>query len=157
MSVDSGYYDDDDYEDDDDEKPQRSDSEWAELRRAKKAREKAEKELAAMKRQIAFRDAGIDPNDPRMSYFVKGYDGEADAAAIKAEAVKAGFLQDEARSEPDSEPIDAQARISKAATGAETVDSGLESGLEAAYAEGGTSGMMRFLAEHGVPIASSDV
>jgi len=49
-------------------------------------------QLAGLKRTEAFRSAGINPNDPRQSYFVKGYDGEIDPEPIRAAAVEAGFL-----------------------------------------------------------------
>ena len=39
-----------------------------------------------------FRSAGLDPDDSRVKYFVKGYDGELDAEAIRQEAMAAGFL-----------------------------------------------------------------
>ena len=49
-------------------------------------------QLAGLQRTEAFRSAGINPNDPRQSYFVKGYDGEIDPEPIRAAAVEAGFL-----------------------------------------------------------------
>ncbi len=49
-------------------------------------------QLAGLQRTEAFRSAGINPNDPRQSYFVKGYDGETDPESIRAAAVEAGFL-----------------------------------------------------------------
>ena len=51
-----------------------------------------EAELSAYKRNDAFRSAGIDAADPRQAYFVKGYDGEMDAEAIREAAVIAGFI-----------------------------------------------------------------
>ena len=49
-------------------------------------------QLAGLQRTEAFRSAGINPNDPRQAYFVKGYDGEIDPEPIRAAAVEAGFL-----------------------------------------------------------------
>jgi hypothetical protein len=43
-------------------------------------------------REIAFLKAGVKPDDPKLSYFVKGYDGDLTPDAIRAEAVNAGFL-----------------------------------------------------------------
>lgn len=149
-------YDDDVDDDDDDDEPERSPREWAELRRAKKARKKAEEELAAFKRKDAFREAGINPNDPRMSYFVKGYDGDADPAKIKAAAVEAGFLQD-ANPDPDPAPLNTTDKIVAAGLGAgSATDATSEAALNQAFAEGGTEGMLRFLAEQGIPIAMSE-
>lgn len=50
--------------------------------------------LAALEREMAFRDAGINPSDPKLKYFMKGYEGETSVDAIKAAAVEAGFLAD---------------------------------------------------------------
>ena len=55
----------------------------------------AETELASYKRRDAFRSAGLDPDDARVSYFVKGYEGELNPQAIAAEATAAGFLGSE--------------------------------------------------------------
>ncbi len=66
--------------------------------RAKTAETKAselETQLAGLQRAEAFRSAGIDPNDSRQSYFVKGYDGEIESDAIRAAAVEAGFISGE--------------------------------------------------------------
>ena len=63
--------------------------------RAKEAEEKAatlELELSSIQRRDTFRSAGLDPDDPRVKYFVKGYEGELDADAIRQEAEAAGFL-----------------------------------------------------------------
>jgi hypothetical protein len=49
-------------------------------------------ELDGLKRTEAFRSAGINPNDTRQAYFVKGYDGEVDPESIRVAAVEAGFL-----------------------------------------------------------------
>lgn len=49
---------------------------------------------AKLEREIAFRDAGISPTDDRFKYFAKGYEGEFTPEAIRAEAIRAGFLAD---------------------------------------------------------------
>lgn len=54
--------------------------------------ETAKAQLAALQREVAFRDAGINPNDAKLKYFVKGYDGDTSVDAIKAAAIEAGFL-----------------------------------------------------------------
>lgn len=144
----------DDFDDDiDDEKPQRSDSEWAELRRAKKAKEKAEKELADMRKQFAFQKAGIDPDDPRTSYFVKGYEGDMTVEAIREEAIKAGFIAAPSDEETDQTPVEAQERIAQAAggLGIDQPDLALAA-LDQAFAEGGTEGMLQYLASQGIPL-----
>jgi|TARA_B100000586_G_C20062989_1_gene407152 hypothetical protein len=52
--------------------------------------------LNAYERRDTFRSAGLDPDDSRVKYFVKGYDGELSAEAIREEAVAAGFIGDDA-------------------------------------------------------------
>jgi hypothetical protein len=43
--------------------------------------------------EAAFTKAGIPMDDPRIGYFVKGYDGELEPTAIREAAVSAGFIQ----------------------------------------------------------------
>lgn len=151
--ADDDIYDDDDVEFDDEAKPERTHAEWAELRRAKKARDKAEKELEAMKREMAFAKAGIDINDPQARYFVKGYEGEITPEAIRAEAVSAGFLAELPPEEPDLDAVDAQQRMAAASGGIGPDQPDLAiSALDQAFAEGGTDGMLQHLEELGVPI-----
>lgn len=142
-------------EDDDalDEPPARSDSEWAELRRAKKAKDKAERELAEYKRADVFRKAGLDADDPRFQYFAKGYEGELTAEAIRAEALRAGFVQpDPEPQEGDPSELAAGQRVLQAAgAGADQPDLS-DAGLQQAFEEGGTEGMMQYLASLGVPL-----
>lgn len=147
-------YDDDDYDDDDvepDQKPEREGKEWAELRRTKKERDKAKDELNLLKREKAFMKAGIDPDDPRLSYFVKGYEGDIAPEAIKAEAIKAGFLQEQVE-HVDESPVQAQARIQAAANdgaGAMQVDI---AALDQAFTSGGSDGVVAHLQQIGIPI-----
>ena len=65
--------------------------------------EVAEAKLASYERQDTFRSAGIDLNDPRTKYFVKGYEGELDVEAIRMEAEAAGFLN--ANEEPLNQSV----------------------------------------------------
>ena len=50
-------------------------------------------ELETLKRKMAFAEAGIDVNAPVAKYFMKGYDGEVSAEAIRAAAEEANLLQ----------------------------------------------------------------
>ena len=52
----------------------------------------AEDRASSYERRDTFRSAGLDPDDARVKYFVKGYEGELDAEAIRQEATAAGFL-----------------------------------------------------------------
>lgn len=54
--------------------------------------EAAEARLQAYERKDMFRSAGLDPEDRRVEYFVKAYDGELSVEAIRDEAADAGFL-----------------------------------------------------------------
>jgi len=66
--------------------------------RAKEAEQKAadlELELSSIQRRDTFRSAGLDLDDARTKYFVKGYEGQLDVEAIRQEATAAGFLGDD--------------------------------------------------------------
>lgn len=62
------------------------------LRAQAKKATAAETKLASLEREMAFSRAKIDTEDPKMSYFIKGYEGDLTSDAIRAEAEKAGFL-----------------------------------------------------------------
>lgn len=83
---------------------------------AAKARE-AEARAAAAERRLAFAEAGISLSDPKMSYFVKGYDGDLSADAIKAAASEAGFLAPPAPQVPTEELKEHQQAANLAAGG----------------------------------------
>ena len=53
--------------------------------------DEAKKELQQLKRQMVFRDAGLNPTDKMTEYFMKGYEGELNVEAIQAEAQSAGL------------------------------------------------------------------
>ncbi len=63
------------------------------LREAAKRSDTYKSEAEAAKRELAFVKAGIDPDDPKAGYFVRGYQGDVEPSAIKAAAIEAGFLQ----------------------------------------------------------------
>lgn len=86
-----------------------------------KARE-AEAALAAAQRELAFAKAGLPLNDPKMTYFVKGYDGDLNPEAIKAAAEAAGFLAPAEAQVPPEELAQHQAvaQLSAGATGTPT-------------------------------------
>ena len=60
--------------------------------------------------------AGIDPNNPLAKYFMKGYEGELNADAIKAAALEAQLISD---GKPAVAPQDVSAwdRTNQAASG----------------------------------------
>lgn len=66
------------------------------LRKELRAKSKApEVDVDAIKRENAFLKAGINPDDPKVKYFAKAYDGPLETAAILAEAKAAGFISEQ--------------------------------------------------------------
>jgi hypothetical protein len=127
------------------------------LRAAASRAKKLETELNTMKRQMAFYQAGIPSDDPRMSYFIKGYDGELDADAIRAAAVEAGFLQMQAEQQATEEVPQqavAEQRVMAASAGAVMEDHSEAAALarlESALNEGGIEAMLDVARQYGVP------
>ena len=86
----------------------------------------AEAKLAQYERRDAFRSAGLDPDDTKVSYFVKGYEGELTPEAIAAEATAAGFLNGAPAAQPETPPrydaeLMAEKRIAMAGEGGDPV------------------------------------
>ena len=82
--------------------------------------------LSGYERRDVFRSAGLDLEDRQVSYFVKAYDGEMDAEAIRTEAEAAGFIGRDASATSSSSPIkrdalDAEQRIAVAGEGGDPV------------------------------------
>lgn len=121
-------------------------------RDAKQAR-KANEEAAATKRELAFVRAGIDPDDPKLKYFAKGYDGEINADAIRAAATEAGFLTPTATSSDEQAEATASERIANASAGAAaqpptTKRTQIEE-LQEAGRTGGRDAVLAKIREHG--------
>lgn len=126
------------------------------LRQAANKAKKLERELAQMQRELAFHKAGIPLSDPRMNYFIKGYEGELDADAIRQAAVEAGFLQVQQDTVDPviEESAAAQERVMRASAGAvpEDVSEGAAlARLEAAMSEGGVEAMLEVARQYGIP------
>lgn len=173
--------DDDDYDYSDEGEPdndgrQRTPAEWAEKRKKDKAARKLQKERDEARREAAFLRAGIDPDDKRMSYFVRGYDGEPDPEKIRAAAIDAGFLTaDNNQQQADqgstdgqdtgqqqvvdggqSAPDPAVERIDAVVAGAGSDDPSQEAAaakLQQAMAEGGPEALRRAAEEMGAVFA----
>lgn len=129
------------------------------LRRAANKSKKLESELAAMRRELAFTKAGINPDDPKMKYFVRGYDGEMNADAVRQAALEAGFLASQASSNDvaQQQAAASQQRVMTAAAGAIMEDSSEEAAyarMEAAMEEGGVEAMLDVARQYGIPIAT---
>ena len=139
-----------DYDDDNDTQ-ERTDAEWAKLRRERKAKEAAEAEAAKAKRELAFLKAGLDPDDPKTSYFVKGYEGEDTPEAIRKAATEAGFISEPTPEPVDDTPVQTQDRITGASQGAAEIDTAVED-ISKAFNEGGMDALTSALRAQGVVV-----
>lgn len=135
------------------------------LRRAANKAKKLEAEMESMKRELAFARAGLPLDDPSLSYFVKGYDGDLEADSILEAAEAAGFIEivdDDNEYEEQQQPAyhdPAQDRVMAAAAGgmAENVtEAAALSRMEDALKEGGVDAMLSVAQEYGVPIAADE-
>lgn len=155
----SDNYTDDDFETEDFEDVEPTESAPRGLRRAANKSKKLEQELLNAKRELAFAKAGIDPDDPRMKYFVKGYDGELSAEAVRNAAVEAGFVStpDQGQNLVVQQASQAQQRVMSAAAGAVIEDASEEAAfarMAAAMEEGGTEAMLDVARQYGIPIGT---
>lgn len=130
------------------------DEDFKNLRAKAKKADTLERENAALKRENAFVKAGIPMDDPKMTYFVKGYDGDLDPSAIKEAAVEAGFM---APPQQQTDPAVQQAQQGQAAVVAATTgtDPGFDENavghqMDQAYAEGGLAGLSGVSQRYGV-------
>lgn len=126
------------------------------LRRAASGKKQLEKELADIKRELAFAKAGLPMNDPRMNYFVKGYDGDMTAEAIREAALEAGFLAAQGQGEDPaiSHAAAAQQRVMSASSGVAYEGLSEEAALaqlESAMEEGGIEAMLDVARQFGIP------
>jgi hypothetical protein len=121
----------------------------------KKAKERDElaKQVETFTRNDVFKEAGIDPKDPKQQYFVKGYDGEVTVDAIRAAATEAGYL---AAPEPSAEQLaqlDASQRMAAASAGATPRgamdEATMRAEMEKAAAEGGSDAIMAVARKYG--------
>lgn len=133
------------------------------LRKAASAAKKLKAENAKLQREIAFAKAGLPLSDPKMNYFIKGYDGELDAEAIREAAAEAGFISsqvDQASEQQQAQQqfsLEAQNRVMHASAGAFVEDASEAAALarmEAAMNEGGMESMLEVVRQYGIPIAS---
>lgn len=151
----------DNYMDDDLDVDEQSDETPKGLRRAANKSKKLEAELAELKRELAFAKAGLAMDDPKMKYFIKGYDGEMEADAIREAATDAGFIQAEPDPQPQQQDFSgdaaAQQRVMRASVGAMSEDVSEEAALarmEEAMREGGMSALLEVAQQYGIPIGT---
>lgn len=132
------------------------------LRRAASSAKKLKAENAKLQREVAFAKAGLPLADPKMSYFIKGYDGELEAEAIREAAAQAGFIssQGDVSAEQQAQQqmsLEAQGRVMSASAGAFVEDASEAAALarmEAAMNEGGMDAMLDVVRQYGIPIAT---
>jgi len=131
----------------------------SDLRKAARRGAKAAKELEMLRKELAFYKAGISMDDPKMRYFVKGYEGEMTAEAIREAALEAGFIasqqQAEVPTEQQQQVFSAQQRIMAASAGAGTQDNSEEAALslmEQAMEEGGIEAMLDVARQFGMQV-----
>ena len=110
------------------------------LKEAEARASDAENRVSSYERRDTFRSAGLDPDDARVKYFVKAYDGEMDAEAIRQEAAAAGFIGGDASAASSSPAIEnaiqAEERITAAGEGGEPVtQSDLDARIRATTSE----------------------
>lgn len=111
----------DSFEDETDETPK--DPVRARMKQLEKELQQSKQALAeaeAIKRENAFMKAGIPMDDPMAKYFVKGYDGEITAEAIRAAAQEANLIQKAVEDAKAKSEVDAWNRITKAQRAGET-------------------------------------
>lgn len=130
------------------------DEDFKNLRAKARKADQYERELENLKRELAFTKAGIPMEDPKMGYFVKGYEGDLDPSSIKQAAIDAGFI---AAPQQQADPVldqarEGQQRVLAASAGTEPVDdgAGIQYGMEQAYNEGGLEGLSAFTQQYGV-------
>lgn len=126
------------------------------LRRAASGKKQLEKELEDLRRELAFAKAGLPMDDPRLKYFVKGYDGELSAEAIREAATEAGFLAPQVQGEDPAKAATgaAQQRVMQAASGVSYEGMSEEAALaqlESAMEEGGLEAMLDVARQFGIP------
>lgn len=150
----------DNYTDDFDLEIEEDDNDIRSLRKAANAAKKLKAEVAQMKRELAFAKAGLPLDDPRMNYFVKGYDGEMEPDAIREAATAAGFLaapqaaQNAAQEAQVQAATAAQQRVMAASAGATAEDiteAAAIARMEAAMQEGGLEAMLDVARQYGIP------
>ncbi len=108
-------------------------------------------------RGLAFAEAGIPLNDKRFTWFIKGYDGDITAEAIRQAAIESQLLEDEGVSQPSPEQEQERQvhqRIDSATSAGQVVgEQNVDAALAAAYEKGGDMAVIDFLRSKGIPVA----
>ena len=157
----SDNYMDDDF-DSESESPDSGPGDIKSLRRAANSKKQLERELEEVRKELAFARAGINLDDPKMKYFVKGYDGEMSSDAVRQAALEAGFLaatsaQQAQQAQQVQQLANSQQNVMAASVGAIAEDMSEDSALaklESAMNEGGMTAMLDVARQYGIPIGS---
>lgn len=125
------------------------------LRDAAKRGKAASEKAAKLERENAFLRAGVDPDDPKLGYFYRGYNGELSSDAIKAAAIEAGFINPPQADPAVQQHAQGQQAVDAASAGVEAVydPQGAIHSLEQAFAEGGVEAMIAAGQQYGLRIA----
>lgn len=130
------------------------DEDFKNLRAKARKADSLERENATLKREVAFIKAGVPLDDPKMTYFVKGYDGDLEPQAIRQAAIDAGFMSaPEQAPDPAVQQVQAgQAAVQAAASGAVPAfdEVAVNYQMEQAYAEGGLKALSDVAQQYGV-------
>lgn len=123
------------------------------LRRAARERDDLQKQLAARDRELAFAKSGLDFSDPKLGYFIKGYEGDLTTEAIRQKAEEDGFLSKTSQSQqqPQTSPqeVASQQRVQNASSGAgETPPENFRDLIAQANS---VEEVMELAAKHGMP------
>lgn len=146
---------DDEYDDFENDEPTEKQPNWrrsleSKAAKAAKAAEEATARAEAAERRLAFAEAGVNISDPKAKWFVKGYDGDLTADAIKAAAGEAGLV--EAPEASDEVPAEEQAAHARLAQGQGTPPGARDYHAEMNAAET-EADLLRVYRESGGPIA----
>lgn len=109
----------DEHEDDDDQEYEEDgNQDIKNLRKKARDHDALAARVAAQDRELAFAKAKMDFDDPKLAYFMKGYDGELTTEAIRARAEADGFLSSSEQGRQNANELTAQQRIANASSGA---------------------------------------
>lgn len=126
---------------------------FKQLRAKAKKYDTVERENAQLKRENAFIKAGIPMEDPKIGYFVKGYEGDLEPSSIRQAAIDAGFITVTEQPDPVLDQArEGQQRVMAASAGTEPVNdgTGVQYGMEQAYEQGGLEGLSQFTQQYGI-------
>jgi hypothetical protein len=125
------------------------------LREKAKRTDALEAENARLVRDLALHQAGIDISTPIGKLFLKAYDGEPTADAIRSAAAEYGVLPPD--STPNAGAATVQNRVADAAgDGEPDRKTDLLVAMREAQSKGGNSALLDLMRSQGYPVAGDD-